>query len=347
MFGFDFQRPRRLECDYEKSTDTYGIYFVYPLERGFGTSIGNVLRRTLLSSIPGAAITAIRIEGVYHEFSSIPGVYEDVMDIILNLKKIPLILVGNEPKNFKIKLEGPKEVRSGDLTFPSDLKVVDKNIYIATLEEGAKLDMEIRVKKGIGYVTADRNFDPDLPVGFIPIDSVHSPILKVNFNVEPMRLGGRGDYEKLVLEIWTNGAIKPREALSMASKIVREHLAIFLTVPDRLEVKEEEPEEEIPYMDKLEVLAKSIEELDDLQQRTIKAIKDQGKFNWVYELVERDYDELLKNKVLGQKVLNELKNVLERHGLSFGLSLHPKLKEMILKKIEEEKEEEEENETRD
>lgn len=346
MFEFTFQRPRRLECDYDKSTDTYGIFFAYPLERGFGTSVGNVLRRALLSSIPGAAITAVRIEGVYHEFASIPGVYEDVMDIILNLKKIPLILKGNEPKNFKIKLEGPGEFKSGDLSFPSDLKVVDKKVYIATLEEGAKLDMEIRVKKAIGYVVAERNFDPDLPVGFIPVDSVHSPIVKVNFNVEPMRLGGRGDYEKLVLEIWTNGTIKPREALSMASKIVREHLAIFLTVPDRVEIKEEEVAEEIPHLEQLEFLAKSVEELDELQQRTINAIK-QAKFNWVYELVERNYDELLKNKVLGQKVLNEVKGVLERNNLSFGLALHPKLKEMILKKIEEEKEEEEKDETRD
>lgn len=346
MFEFNFQRPRRLECDYDKSTDTYGIFFAYPLERGFGTSIGNVLRRTLLSSIPGAAITAIRIEGVYHEFSSIPGVYEDVMDIILNLKKIPLILRGNEPKNFKIKLEGPGEFKSGNLSFSSDLKVVDKNVYIATLEEGAKLDMEIKIKRGIGYVTAERNFDPDLPIGFIPVDSVHSPIVKVNFNVEPMRLGGRGDYEKLVLEIWTNGTIKPQEALSMASKIVREHLAIFLTVPDRVEIKEEAEVEEIPYMGQLEILAKSIDELDDLQQRTINAIK-QAKFKWVYELVERNYDELLKNKVVGQKALNEVKDVLERNSLSFGLTLHPKLKEMILKKIEEEKEEEEEDETSD
>ncbi len=345
MFGFDFQRPRRLECDYDKSTDTYGIFFVYPLERGFGTSIGNVLRRTLLSSIPGAAITAIRIEGVYHEFSSIPGVYEDVMDIILNLKKIPLILKGNEPKNFKIKVEGPREFKSGDISFPSDLKIVDKKVYIATLEEGGKLDMEIRVKKGIGYVTADKNFDPDLPVGFIPLDSVHSPIVKVNFNIEPMRLGGRGDYEKLILEIWTNGTIKPREALSMASKIVREHLAIFLTVPDRVEIKEEEPPEEIPYLEQLEFLSKSIDELDDLQQRTINAIK-QAKFNWVYELVERNYDDLLKNKTIGQKALGEIKDVLERKNLSFGLTLHPRLKEMILKKIEEEKEEEEKDETR-
>ncbi len=346
MFEFNFQRPKRLECDYDKSTDTYGIFFSYPLERGFGTSIGNVLRRTLLSSIPGAAITALRIEGVYHEFSSIPGVYEDVMDIILNLKKIPLLLKGNEPKNFKIKFEGAGEFKSGDISLPSDLKIVDKEIYIATLEEGAKLDMEIRVKKGIGYVTADRNFDPDLPIGFIPVDSVHSPIVKVNFNVEPMRLGGRGDYEKLVLEIWTNGTIKPREALSMASKIVREHLAIFLTVPDRVEIKEETPAEEIPYLEQLELLAKSIEDLDDLQQRTINALK-QAKFNWVYELVERDYDDLLKNKVVGQKALNEVKDVLERNNLSFGLALNPELKEMILKKIEEEKEEEEKDETRD
>ncbi len=338
MFEINFQRPIRLESDYDKYTDKYGIFFAYPLERGFGTSIGNVLRRTLLSSIPGAAITAIRFEGVYHEFSSIPGVYEDVMDIILNLKKVPLILHSEEPKNFKVSLQGPGEFKSGDLSLPSELEVVDKEIYIVSIEENGKLNMEFRVKKGIGYVTADRNFDPDLPIGFIPIDSVHSPITKVNFNVEPMRLGGRGDYEKLVLEIWTNGTIKPQEALSKASKIVREHLAIFLNVPDRLEIKEEAKVEEIPYLEQLEILAKSVEELDDLQQRTINAMKSAG-FKWVYELVERNYDDLVKNKVMGQKALGEVKGFLEKNGLSFGLALHPRLKEIIHKKIEEEKEE--------
>ncbi|MGQ9618129.1 MAG: DNA-directed RNA polymerase subunit alpha [Candidatus Aminicenantia bacterium] len=346
MFEINFQRPRRLECDYDKSTDTYGIFYAYPLERGFGTSIGNVLRRTLLSSIPGAAITAVRIEGVYHEFSSIPGVYEDVMDIILNLKKVPLILHSEEPGNFKVKLTGPGEFKSGDLSFPSELEVVDKSIYIVTLEEGAKLEMELRVKNGIGYVTADKNFDPDLPLGFIPVDSVHSPITKVNFDVELMRLGGRGDYEKLILEIWTNGTIKPQEALSIASKIVREHLTVFLSVPDRIEVKEEVKIEEIPYLEQLEILSKSVEELDDLQQRTINAMKTAG-FKWVYELVERNHDDLVKNKVFGQKALNEIKEVLERNNLSFGLILHPKLKEMIQRKIEEEKDEGEEDETQD
>ncbi len=210
MLWKGFQKPKRLAVDTSTLTDKYGIFWAQPFERGFGTTIGNALRRVLLSSIEGAAVTAVKIEGVLHEFQSIPGVVEDATDIILNLKQIPFKLSGDAPKAIYLRADTPGVVTSGMIEADADVEVLDKDVYVATVSEGGKLDMEMRLKRGRGYVSADKNFDDDLGIGFIPIDSVHSPVRKCNYTVEAARLGQITDYDKLTLEVWTNGSISVR-----------------------------------------------------------------------------------------------------------------------------------------
>src|SRR3569832_1659714 len=228
MLWNGFQRPKRNEFERETLTDRYGRFYAQPFERGFGTTIGNALRRVLLSSIEGAAVTAVKIEGVMHEFQSIPGVVEDATDIILNLKQIPFKLNGDGPKAIYLKAEKPGVVTSGMIEADGDVEVLDKDVYIATVSEGGKLDMEMRLKKGRGYVSVDKNFDEDLGLGFIPIDSVHSPVRKVNYAVEAARLGQITDYDKLAIEIWTNGSVNPQDALGLAAKLLKDHMNIFI-----------------------------------------------------------------------------------------------------------------------
>src|SRR2546426_10640288 len=215
MLWKGFQKPKRLTVNGETATDRYAQFSAQPFERGFGTTIGNSLRRAWLSSIEGAALTAVKIEGVLHEFSSIPGVVEDATDIILNLKQVPLKLNHDLPKTIYVNVEKPGVVTSAMIEEDADFAVLDKNVYIATVNEGGKLQLEMRVKNGRGYVAADRNFDEDLPIGYIPVDSVHSPVRKVNYSVESARLGQMTDYEKLAMEVWTNGAITPQDAIGL------------------------------------------------------------------------------------------------------------------------------------
>ena len=207
MLWKGFQKPKRLATDTSSLTDKYGMFWAQPFERGFGTTVGNALRRVLLSSIEGAAVTAVKMEGVLHEFQSIPGVVEDATDIILNLKQIPFKLAGDAPKAIYLRADQPGVVTSGMIEADGDVEVLDKDVYIATVSEGGKLDMEMRLKRGRGYTSADKNFDEDLGIGFIPIDSVHSPVRKCNYTVEAARLGQITDYDKLTLEVWTNGSI--------------------------------------------------------------------------------------------------------------------------------------------
>jgi DNA-directed RNA polymerase subunit alpha len=228
-----FQKPKRLAAEPETLTDKYGKFSAQPFERGWGTTVGNSLRRALLSSIEGAAITAVKIEGVLHEFSPIPGVVEDATDIILNLKQVPLKLNTDQPKTITLNVDTPGPVTSAKIEEDADIAVLDKNVYIATVSEGGKLELEMRVKNGRGYVAADRNFDEDLPIGYIPIDSVHSPVRKVNYAVEAARLGQMTDYEKLTLEVWTNAAITPQDAIGLASKLVKDHMSIFINFERR------------------------------------------------------------------------------------------------------------------
>ncbi|HEX4641996.1 MAG TPA: DNA-directed RNA polymerase subunit alpha, partial [Candidatus Acidoferrales bacterium] len=231
----DFQKPKRLATELESLTDKFGKFSAQPFERGWGTTVGNSLRRALLSSIEGAAITAVKIEGVLHEFSSIPGVVEDATDIILNLKQVPLKLNNDQAKTIFVNVENPGVVTSAMIEEDSDFAVLDKTVYIATVNEGGKLQLEMRVKNGRGYVSADRNFDEDLPIGYIPVDSVHSPVRKVNYAVEAARLGQMTDYEKLSLEVWTNGAITPQDAIGLASKLIKDHMSIFINFEEQPE----------------------------------------------------------------------------------------------------------------
>ncbi|MDI6844861.1 MAG: DNA-directed RNA polymerase subunit alpha [Candidatus Saccharicenans sp.] len=328
MTELGFQRPRFLECDYETLSDTYGRFQAQPFERGYGITVGNSLRRILLSSIPGAAITAVRIAGVLHEFSTIPGVVEDVTHIILNLKSIPLKLKVNEPRRMTLKISGPAEVKSGDIVHDSDVEILKPDIHIATLDEDGKLEMEMVVKNNRGYVTADQNFDSELSVDFIPLDSSHSPVLKVNYTVEPARVGKRVDYESLTLEIWTNGAIRPTEALSRAAKLMRDHMTIFLNIVDEPVEKEVvAPGKEIPHLDKAEVLASTIDHLE-LSVRASNCLRAAG-ITYVYELVQRTEDQLLQTKNFGRKSLNEIKEKLASLGLGLNLELHPRLLEQV------------------
>ncbi|HET9363807.1 MAG TPA: DNA-directed RNA polymerase subunit alpha, partial [Candidatus Angelobacter sp.] len=287
-----------------------------PFERGFGTTIGNALRRVLLSSIEGAAVTAVKIEGVLHEFQSIPGVVEDATDIILNLKQVPFKLNGDGPKAIYLKAEQPGVVNSGMIEADGDVEILDKNVYIATVSEGGKLDMEMRLKRARGYVAADKNFDEDLGLGFIPIDSVHSPVRKVNYTVEAARLGQITDYDKLDIEIWTNGSIAPADALGLAAKLLKDHMTIFINFEEELET--EARGEEKPLI-KNENLNRSVEELE-LSVRSYNCLKN-ANIQTIGELVQKTEAEMLKTKNFGRKSLNEIKEILASMGLSLGMKI--------------------------
>src|SRR3990170_3299040 len=239
MLWKGFQRPKRLEFERETLTDRFGRFTAQPFERGFGTTIGNALRRVLLSSIEGAAMSAVKIDGVLHEFSPIPGVVEDATDIILNLKQIPLKTHVDQTKTLYLKVDRPGEVKARDIQTDADVEILEPDAHIATVSEGGSLVMEIRVKRGRGYVSADKNFDEDLGIGWIPIDSVHSPIKKVNYLVEAARLGQNTDYDKLTVDVWTNGSVTPRDPVSLSSKLIRDHLSIFVNLEDVAEMQSE------------------------------------------------------------------------------------------------------------
>jgi DNA-directed RNA polymerase subunit alpha len=310
-----FQKPKRLAADLESLTDKFGKFSAQPFERGWGTSVGNALRRALLSSIEGAAITAVKIEGVLHEFSSIPGVVEDATDIILNLKQVPLKLNTDLPKTIYLNVENPGVVTSAMIEEDADFAVLDKAVYIATVNEGGKLQMEMRVKNGRGYVGADRNFDEDLPIGYIPVDSVHSPVRKVNYAVEAARLGQMTDYEKLALEVWTNGAITPQDAIGLAAKLVKDHMSIFINFEEPPEVSEEQSES---FSDpRMEHLGRSVEELE-LSVRSYNCLKN-ANIQTIRELVQKTENEMLRTKNFGRKSLNEIKEILTKMGLALGM----------------------------
>jgi len=336
MIEIGFQRPKYLECDYETLTNTYGRFTAQPFERGFGVTVGNALRRILLSSIKGAAITSVRIQGVLHEFSTIPGVVEDVTDILLNLKSIPLKLNGSQPKTMTLKKEGPAEAKASDIVHDVDIEILEKDIHIASLDKDGKLDIEMTVENSRGYIPADQNFDETMSIDFIPLDSSHSPVKKVNYRVEPARVGKRIDYENLTLEIWTTGAIQPIEALAQAAKIMRDHMVIFLNIVDEPAEKEQViTKREIPYMSQIDILSKQIEHLE-LSVRSNNCLRSAG-IEKIYELVQKTEEELLKTKNFGRKSLSEIKETLSNLGLGLNLDLHPKLLEKIKGEMKEEK----------
>lgn len=312
-----FQKPKHLVADPETQTDKYGRFYAQPFERGFGITIGNSLRRALLSSIEGAAISAVKIAGVLHEFSSIPGVVEDAIDIILNLKRIPFKMHGHGPKTVRVSMDSPGELMSGHIETDSDLEVLDPGIHVATISEGGSLDIEMRIKRGRGYVSADRNFDEDLAVGYIPVDSAHSPVKKVNYTVEAARLGQDTDFDKLTLEIWTNGSTRPADAIGLAAKLVKDHMAIFINFEEEAEAIVHLPEPVRTIYN--EHLDRSVDELE-LSVRSYNCLKN-AEIRTIRELVQRSEPEMLKTKNFGRKSLNEIKEILSGMGLSLGLKL--------------------------
>jgi DNA-directed RNA polymerase subunit alpha len=318
MMWSDFQKPKKLDYDVETLTQTYGRFIAQPLERGFGTTIGNALRRILLSSVEGAAVSAVRVEGVLHEFSSLTGVVEDMTDVVLNLKQIPFKLHSRGMKTLFLEKKGPGVVTASDIEVDGDVEILDPEAHIATLSKEGSLKMELRLKVGRGYVVADRNADQDLPIGFIPIDSIHSPVRRVNFHVEGARVGQMTDYDRLVLEIWTNGAVSPQESLSLAAGLLSEHLSIFSSFQAQAAEEERAPESEIdPKLG--EMLSKPIEELD-LSVRSANCLKN-ANIRTLGDLVQRTEREMLATKNFGRKSLDEIKDVLTSLGLSFGMSL--------------------------
>src|SRR6058998_1640615 len=317
MLWKGFQKPKRLAVDTSTLTDKYGIFWAQPFERGFGTTIGNALRRVLLSSIEGAAVTAVKIEGVMHEFQSIPGVVEDATDIILNLKQVPFKLNGDGPKAIYLKTDKPGVITSAMIEADGDVEILDKDIYIAIVSEGGKLDAEMRLKRGRGYVSADKNFEEDLGLGFIPIDSVHSPVRKCNYSVEAARLGQITDYDKLTLEVWTNGSVSPTDAIGLAAKLVKDHMNIFINFEEEMEsatsIEDRKPEI------KNENLNRSVEELE-LSVRSYNCLKN-ANIQTIGELVQKTEAEMLKTKNFGRKSLNEIKEILQTMGLSLGMKI--------------------------
>jgi DNA-directed RNA polymerase subunit alpha len=312
-----FQKPKRLVANTETLTERYGMFTAQPFQRGFGTTIGNSLRRVLLSSIEGAAITAVRIEGVEHEFSPIPGVVEDATDIILNLKQIPFKIMGEGIKTVRLNVEQNGDVRSGQIETDADVEVLDRDVHVATVSEGGKLSIEMRLKSGRGYVSADKNFDEDLALGYIPIDSVHSPVRKVNFAVEAARLGQMTDYDKLTLEVWTNGAVSPQDAIGYAAKLLKDHMSIFINFEEVPEQTEEISERGLDKMN--EVLNRSVEELE-LSVRSYNCLKN-ANIQTIGELVQKTEAEMLRTKNFGRKSLNEIKEILANMGLSLGMRI--------------------------
>ncbi|MDH3627112.1 MAG: DNA-directed RNA polymerase subunit alpha [Acidobacteriota bacterium] len=326
MLWKGFQRPKRLDVESESLTATFGRFHAQPFERGFGVTIGNALRRILMSSIEGAAITAVKIEGVLHEFSSIPGIVEDTTDIILNLKRVPFRIHSDQPETLMLTAEGSGTITAGDIQTSGNVEILDPSVEIATLSEEGRIQMEMRLRRGRGYITADRNFDDDLAIGYIPLDSVHTPVKKVNFSVEDARLGQTTDYDKLMLEVWTNGAVPPQDAIALAGKLLKDHMAIFINF-------EESPEEELDYPTTederlLDQLGRSVDELE-LSVRSYNCLKN-ADIKTIGDLVIKTENEMLKTKNFGRKSLNEIKDILNEMGLSLGMDVDSRRNKILV-----------------
>lgn len=300
-----------IDCAELSQDGTYGKFIIEPLERGFGNTLGNALRRVLLSSLPGVAVTTIKIEGIQHEFSTVPGVTEDVSEIILNLKALSAKLYSDQMKTVTIDVKGPCEVKAKDIVVDDELEFVDPEAHIATLNEEAHLQMTLTVDSGRGYVSADKNKYPNMPIGVIPIDSIFTPIKKVNYSVSDTRVGQITDYDKLTLEVWTDGSVQPDEAISLAAKILTEHLTLFVGLTEQVTTIAFTDQED----DKKEkVLEMTIEELD-LSVRAYNCLKRAG-INTISELVQRNQEDMMKVRNLGKKSLEEVEQKLAALGLA-------------------------------
>jgi DNA-directed RNA polymerase subunit alpha len=315
----DLIRPKRLEVEKETLTPFYGKFTAEPFERGFGITIGNSLRRILLSSLQGAAITSVKIDGVLHEFSAIPGTKEDVTEIILNLKEVRLKLHTEGSKTIRVKAEGPKVLKAGDILTGDAVEILNPDHYIATLSRDGKLSMEIVVKVGRGYVPAERNKEESQPVGTIPMDAIFSPIKKVNYTVTNARVGQITDYDKLTMEVWTDGSINPEEAVAHAAKILKDQLSIFITFEEEEETEISYPEDEEEKEALNENLLRSVDELE-LSVRSANCLKH-ANIKLIGDLVQKTEAEILATKNFGRKSLNEIKDILSEMGLSLGMRL--------------------------
>jgi DNA-directed RNA polymerase subunit alpha len=317
----DFQIPKKLEMEAETLTSTYGKFYAEPFERGFGTTIGNSIRRILLSSIAGAAVTFVKIEGVLHEFSTIPGVKEDVTDIILNIKNLRFKLHTDRPKTVRLRKKGPGDARAKDIIHDADVEVLNPDLHIATLDKEANLDVEMMIRIGSGYVPAERNKEEGMPIGVIPVDSIFSPVKRVNFTVENARVGRITDYDKLIMEIWTDGGVKPEDALAYAAKILKDHLTIFINFDETIEPVQEQIEDKKSDFNKN--LFRSVHELE-LSVRAANCLKN-ANIKTIGDLVQRTESEMLRTKNFGRKSLNEIKEILSEMGLSLGMKVdyHP------------------------
>ena len=311
----EIEKPT-IECIYSNDDPNYGKFVVEPLERGYGTTLGNSLRRILLSSLPGVAVTSVKIDGILHEFSTIPGVKEDVTEIILNLKKLAIKMTGENEKRVIINEVGPKEVTAADIRGDADIEIFNPELHIATLDDNTTLVMEINLARGRGYVPAENNKDESTPISVIPTDSIYTPVRKCNFTVENTRVGQVTDYDKLILEIWTDGSVTPREGVSIGAKIMQEHLNLFVELNDSAEDLEIMVEKEENQKEK--ALEMTIEELE-LSVRSFNCLK-RASINTVEELTHKTEEDMMKVRNLGKKSLDEVKNKLEELGLSLKQS---------------------------
>lgn len=313
----DLIKPKRLVVDKETLTATYGKFFAEPLERGFGITIGNSLRRVLLSSLQGAAVTSVKIDGALHEFTSLPGITEDVADIILNIKDVLIKMHTYEQKTLRIDMKGPRVVRASDIEADHTVEILNKNLVLATVGEDGQLKMEMTCRKGRGYVQAEANKTPNMPIGAIPIDSIFSPVKKVNYHVTNARVGQQTDYDKLTLEVWTDGSVSPEDAVAYAAKIIKDQLSIFINFEDEVEpeiVVEPQPEEKFN-----ENLLRTVDELE-LSVRSANCLAN-ANIKYIGDLVQKTESEMLKTKNFGRKSLKEIKEILAEMGLSLGMKL--------------------------
>ena len=309
--------PKQVSPDAE-NTDGYGKFVIEPLERGFGLTLGNSLRRVLLSSLQGAAISAVRIDGVLHEFSTLPGVIEDVTEIILNLKQVRLKLLGDGPKKGTFEMKGKGEVRAGDIRVDAEVEILNPDLHIATLNRDGDLRMEVEINGGRGYVSADQHSATDRPIGVIPIDSVFSPVTKVNYNVEATRLGQRIDYDKLTVEVWTDRSILPSDAVAMAASILKDHFSLFIHFEERI-VMDEPEDVDVEIVKVRKMLEKPVDELE-LSVRSSNCLRA-AEIKTIGDLVQKSEPEMLKYRNFGRKSLKEIQDILSEMGLGFGMDV--------------------------
>jgi DNA-directed RNA polymerase subunit alpha len=314
----NLQMPKNVEMDDKNSTNRYGKFWIEPLERGFGVTLGNALRRVLLSSLPGAAVSAVKIDGVQHEFSTLPGVKEDIPEVLLNLKQIRFKLHGDAPKMGMIEVRGKSEVTAADLKVDADVEILNPELHIATLNKDGEFRGEIEIGAGRGYVSAENQANQDRPIGVLPTDSMYSPVTKVNFEVENTRIGQRIDYDKLTLEIWTDGSVIPSDALAYGAKILKDHFALFVHFEEEIEVEQEEEVDE-EFLRIKALLERSVEELE-LSVRSSNCLKA-ANIKSIGDLVQKSEGEMLKYRNFGRKSLKEIADILQSMNLGFGMDV--------------------------